>query len=142
MPIGVAISMENNRIRPLPTMALRKPPPSEPGAGVSWVNMSQFRAAKPFENSVHKIHSSAISPRLIAAMDSVMPIRLIQMRRVYSFIIRASQTFGAHAAADQPARNGQHDEGDDKQHQSEREQGGNMQARHRFAEFIRQCRRD
>src|SRR5512139_1753945 len=112
MPIGVAISMENNRMRPLPTMALRRPPPSDPGAGVSWVNRSQLSAAKPLENSVHKIHSSAASPRLIASMERVMPTRLIQMRRVYRLIIFL-QPFGAHAAADQPARDRQHDKSDD-----------------------------
>src|SRR3569623_3630212 len=142
MPIGVEISMEKSRIRPLPTMALRKPPPSEPGAGVSWVNISQFKAAKPFEKSVHKIHNSAISPRLIATMDILMPMRLIQMRRVYSFIMRALQTFGAHAAADQPARNGQHDKSDDKQHQTQREQRSNLQAGRSLAELICQWRRD
>src|SRR3569832_2385934 len=100
MPIGVVFCLVFCWFCLLFLLALRKPPPSEPGAGVSWVNMSQFKAAKPFENSVHKIHNSAISPRLIATMDSVMPMRLIQMRRVYSFIMRALQAFGAHAAAD------------------------------------------
>jgi hypothetical protein len=32
-------------------MALAKPPPSEPGAGVDWVNMFQSSAATPFLNS-------------------------------------------------------------------------------------------
>jgi hypothetical protein len=87
MPIGVEISIENSRISPLPTMALRRPPPSEPGAGVSWVNKSMLSAAKPLENSVHKIHISASRPKLIAIIDRPMPMRLIQIRRVYRLIM-------------------------------------------------------
>src|SRR3569832_1942859 len=100
MPIGVEISMEKSRIRPLPTMALRKPPPSEPGAGVSWVNMSQFKAAKPFENNIHKIHNSAISPRLIATMDSVMPKQKNQKQQKNKNNKHTKQTNKTHAAAD------------------------------------------
>ena len=45
------MGVENSTVKPtisrLPTMALRKPPPSDPGAGVSSVKNSHDRAEKP-----------------------------------------------------------------------------------------------
>jgi hypothetical protein len=47
MPMGVDTRVVTPMIIRLPTMALRKPPPSLPGAGVSWVKKSQPSAEKP-----------------------------------------------------------------------------------------------
>ena len=64
------------------TMALAKPPPSEPGAGVDWVNMAQSRAAKPLDSSTNKIHSKTNRPKPIADMDKVKPTRLDNCMRL------------------------------------------------------------
>ena len=70
----------NPTIIKLPTMALRKPPPSEPGAGVSLVNKLKSKAAKPLEKSTNKIQSKAIKPKDMATMDKVRPIKLVRLR--------------------------------------------------------------
>ena len=66
MPTGVATKTESPTIIKLPTMALRKPPPSVPGAGVSLVSMFRSSAANPLENSTTKIHISTVNPKPMA----------------------------------------------------------------------------
>ena len=73
MPIGVLTKAVTNTIIKLPTSALAKPPPSEPGAGVDWVNMAQSKDCKPFFNSTNKIHSKTNKPKAMAIMDRVNP---------------------------------------------------------------------
>ena len=81
MPMGVATSAVRTTISTLPTIALASPPPSEPGAGVDWVNMAQSMAEKPFLNSTAKIQSSTTRPKAMAAIESVKPMRLTSLRR-------------------------------------------------------------
>ena len=64
-------------------MALAKPPPSEPGAGVDWVNMLMSSAATPFLNSTPKIHSNTTKPSTMAPIDRANPTVLARWRRLY-----------------------------------------------------------
>ena len=81
MPMGVANSTVAPTISRLPTMALRRPPPSEPGAGVSWVNMFRSSAARPLDSSTYRIHSSTARPSTMEPMDRVNPTALESLRR-------------------------------------------------------------
>ena len=67
----------------LPMMALSKPPPALPGAGVFCVKSFQSSAAKPFLNSTARIHSSTARPSTMASIDSVSPTALRHLRRRY-----------------------------------------------------------
>ncbi|MCY1383905.1 hypothetical protein D9M69_720760 [compost metagenome] len=80
MPIGVDTSTEKPTISRLPTMALARPPPSVPGAGVDWVNMFQSSAAKPLLNSTNRIHSNTVRPSAIEPIERVRPTALDQRR--------------------------------------------------------------
>ena len=68
----------------LPTMALRKPPPSVPGAGVSLVKMFQSSAAKPLVNKTTKIHSNTAKPNAMASIEVTLPQAFAKRRRRYS----------------------------------------------------------
>ena len=76
MPIGVDTKTVSVTIIKLPNIALRKPPPSVPGAGVSWVNNFKSRADKPFENRMYKIQISTAKPTAMADIDKAKPIWL------------------------------------------------------------------
>ena len=79
-PMGVDTSTVKPTIIRLPTMALARPPPSEPGAGVDWVNMFQSSAAKPLVSSTLRIQSSTNKPSTIAPSDRVRPMALERWR--------------------------------------------------------------
>jgi hypothetical protein len=64
----------------LPTIAFASPPPSDPGAGVLAVNISQLIAAKPFKNKTLKIHNKKSIPTVIAVIDKKRPILLLRFR--------------------------------------------------------------
>jgi hypothetical protein len=64
-------------------MALRNPPPSEPGAGVSLMNKDSSRAANPLDNNTNKIHSNANNPTDMASMDRAKPMMFDLRRRKY-----------------------------------------------------------
>ncbi len=78
MPTGVLTSVASPTIIRLPTMALARPPPSEPGAGVDCVNMFQSMALIPFVNSTTSIHSRTNKPSAMAIIDRAIPIRFFQ----------------------------------------------------------------
>ena len=80
MPIGVLIRADRPTIIRLPTMALRKPPPSLPGAGVSWVKIAADRPPNPLASKVHKIQLSTARPIDIASTDNAMPMRWLRKR--------------------------------------------------------------
>ncbi len=69
----------------LPKMALRKPPPSVPGAGVSWVSKFMSSAANPLEKSTTKIQSNTARPKPMATIEVAMPHALAKRRRRYKF---------------------------------------------------------
>jgi len=79
-PTGVETSTVKPTINRLPTMALARPPPSEPGAGVDWVNRFQSSAANPFVSRTLRIQSSTNRPSPIAPSDSVRPMVLARWR--------------------------------------------------------------
>jgi hypothetical protein len=78
--MGVLISEQDNTIIKLPTMALAKPPPSDPGAGVLSRNIETSSAEKPFINKMLKIQSKKLNPTAIAVMESNMPMKLTRLR--------------------------------------------------------------
>ena len=84
IPTGVATSTDKPTINKLPTMALRKPPPSVPGAGVSLVKMFQSNAAKPLVNKTTKIQSNTDKPKAMASMEVAIPQALARRRLRYS----------------------------------------------------------
>jgi hypothetical protein len=77
------MSTDRPTIIKLPTIAFRRPPPSDPGAGVSLVNNVMSKAANPFENKTNNIQSNAIKPKDIANIDNVKPIRFVRRRLLY-----------------------------------------------------------
>ena len=79
-PMGVDTSTVKPTISRLPTMALAKPPPSEPGAGVDCVNMFQSKAAKPLDSSTLRIQSSTNRPSAMAPSERVRPMALERRR--------------------------------------------------------------
>jgi len=79
-PIGVLIKVQLPTIIKLPTMALSKPPPSEPGAGVLCVNMPTFKDEKPLNIKMLKIHNKKTKPKAMADMDKKRPTVLLILR--------------------------------------------------------------
>jgi hypothetical protein len=61
-------------------MALRKPPPSVPGAGVSLNNKLASIPAKPFENNTKRIQSKTAKPTAMADIENAKP-NVLTMRR-------------------------------------------------------------
>jgi hypothetical protein len=61
-------------------MALAKPPPSEPGAGVLCVNLEKLKAEKPLNIKMVKIQSRKIKPMAMADMDKTKPMKLARLR--------------------------------------------------------------
>ena len=80
MPIGVEISVDRPTIIRLPTIALSRPPPSLPGAGVVCVNRSMLSAPKPLTISVIRIQASTARPTDMASTDMAMPMRCVSRR--------------------------------------------------------------
>ena len=64
----------------LPRIALAKPPPSEPGAGVLCRNTSKLIDENPLINRMLKIHKRKVMPSTIAAEESTNPILLARLR--------------------------------------------------------------
>jgi hypothetical protein len=64
-------------------MALRNPPPSEPGAGVSLINSDNWSASNPFDNRTNKIHTKATKPTDMASIDNVKPTMFDRLRLRY-----------------------------------------------------------
>jgi hypothetical protein len=79
-PIGVLSKEHEATIIKLPTMALAKPPPSVPGAGVFLNNKSKFRAEKPLTVRISKIHSKNAKPMAMADIDKTKPKKLARLR--------------------------------------------------------------
>ncbi len=78
--MGVLIKVQAPTINALPTMALLRPPLGVPGAGVTWVNKSQFKALTPLNNKMARIQAKANNPSAMAANDKVKPMRLLSKR--------------------------------------------------------------
>jgi hypothetical protein len=78
--MGVLNKLHDKTIIKLPTMALAKPPPGVPGAGVLWVNRLKLKAEKPLNIKMAKIHSKKIKPMAMADMESTKPIKLARLR--------------------------------------------------------------
>ena len=105
-------------------MALRNPPPSVPGAGVSCVSKFQSRAANPLENKTTKIHNNTVKPKPMASMEVTMPQALAKRRRRYkaSFMfIAMSEPLGFFSPVDHDFGEGQDHESDHEQQKAERE---------------------
>jgi hypothetical protein len=66
--------------RRLPTIAFARPPPSDPGAGVLFINKERSRAENPLINKILRIHNKKIIPMTIAPIDRVRPILLERLR--------------------------------------------------------------
>jgi hypothetical protein len=80
MPTGVDTKTVKPTIIKLPTMALRKPPPSVPGAGVSLVSKLASKADKPLENNTYKIQSNTAKPMAMAVIENAKPSKLVMRR--------------------------------------------------------------
>ena len=80
MPIGVLTRVDKPTIIRLPTIALRRPPPSLPGAGVSPENIVVDSAPKPLASRVQRIQARTARPIAIASTDSAMPTRCASRR--------------------------------------------------------------
>src|SRR6218665_43999 len=146
-PTGVETSTVKPTIIRLPTMALARPPPSEPGAGVDWVNIFQSSAAKPLASSTLRIHTSTNRPSTIAPSDRVRPMAFERRRFLYRDWLRSigrpsgSQALGLFGAHHHQLGGRQHHEGDHEQQKAQREQRGQVNVC-RLAKLVRQRRGD
>jgi hypothetical protein len=61
-------------------MALAKPPPRVPGAGVLAKNRDGLIAEKPLYSKTDKIQNRKIMPILIAIIDKVRPMAFARLR--------------------------------------------------------------
>src|SRR5574343_1821608 len=131
--MGVETNTAKPSIKRLPTMALRKPPPSVPGAGVSWVNMFRSTADRPFLKRMNKIHSRTAMPSTMAPMESARPMLLATCRRRYRLLLTMvmcvprSSAFGLFRPDDQHLGQRQHHKGDNEQQETQGEQGGEVE---------------
>jgi hypothetical protein len=73
-------NVQDTTIIKLPTMALAKPPPGVPGAGVLCVNKSKFKAEKPLNIKIAKIQSKKTKPMTMADIESTKPKKLARLR--------------------------------------------------------------
>ena len=80
-PTGVLIRVQLTISIKLPTMALARPPPSDPGAGVLCVNKFRLIAEKPLINSTARIQIKKTMPNTMANMERAKPILLARLRR-------------------------------------------------------------
>jgi hypothetical protein len=78
--MGVLSNEHETTIIKLPTMAFANPPPSEPGAGVLWVNMDKLKAEKPLNIKMLRIQSRNIKPMAMADIESTRPMKLALLR--------------------------------------------------------------
>src|SRR5689334_16577402 len=102
----------------LPTIGLSKPP-LLPGGGVICVKTLTERPATPFHTSVPRMSTSHKRPKAAAPMERPSQRRFLLRRREYIFI--ASPRLHFHARK-HVAGECEHDEGDHKQDEAERDQ--------------------
>ena len=79
-PTGVLIKVQQPTNIKLPTMALARPPPSEPGAGVLAVNNDRSIAESPLNSNTPRIQDRNSMPKPIADIDKARPILLVRLR--------------------------------------------------------------
>ncbi len=80
MPSGVPKMVAHRINRPLPAMALAKPPPAVFGGGVISVNSASDMPSKPLVTVANRIQISQNRPNAMAASDSVSAMTLMRRR--------------------------------------------------------------
>src|SRR5690348_5323565 len=138
MPSGVPIATAMAVISRLPTIGLSRPP-AAPGGGVISVKTASDRPPTPSHSRTPRMSTSQVRPNTVAAMASPAATWLRRRRRSYSAMSGSRPRVEAH---DQIARQGQHDEGDEKQDKPERDQRRGVEVADRLGELVGDSRRN
>src|SRR6516225_11065308 len=139
MPIGVPMTTARTVRMRLPAIGLSSPP-AEPGGGVISVNTANESPLNPCQSRAPRISTSHPSPNSVAASERAMAIWLRRRRAEYRRFMALSDP--ALDLQQHEAGGSQHNEGDDKQNEAERNQRGGVEVADRLGELVGDGRGD
>src|SRR3954469_15587434 len=137
MPSGIPARTASAVMIRLPTMALRRPPVA-PGGGVISVNTCGESAPTPSQSRAPRMSPSQPRPSAAAATDSPMATALRRRRAAYKTMpsLPPSAFRLPRDAHQQKPRDRQHHEGDEEQHEAERNQRRGVEIADGFRELV------
>src|SRR5690606_30757834 len=132
MPSGAPMRMASPHMTALPYSALARPP-SCIGGGVFCVNRARLMPPSPLLIVVHRSQARKNRPSSAAAQDRTMSMRLTILRFQYRYSatlallstmgVLTSDSLPTRQAHQHQARDGEHAEGDQEEHEAKQEQG-------------------